>query len=136
MNRWAFKPELGASYIVDKKLYLDLYAGVWLYGANTEYYPGSNVQTQAPMSSMQLHVSYTFDPRFWVALDGTWYSGGATSTNGGPGMSRQDNTRAGAQAAFKITPTQSLKASFSKGATARVGQNFETYGLAYQYLWF
>jgi hypothetical protein len=135
-NRWAFKPELGVSYIVDRKLYLDLYEGVWLFGDNTQTYPGSSVQSQAPMSSLQLHVSYTFNTRFWVAADGTWYSGGATTTNGGPGRARQDNTRAGVIAAFKITQSQSIKATYSKGATARVGQNFDSYGLAYQFLWF
>ena len=135
-NRWAFKPELGASYIVDRKLYLDLYAGLWLFGDNTQFYPGSSVQAQAPMSSLQFHVSYTFNSRFWAALDGTWYSGGATSANGGPGVARQDNTRVGAQAAFKITPFQSIKALFNEGASARVGQKFDTYGLAYQFLWF
>jgi hypothetical protein len=135
-DRWAFKPELGASYIVDRKLYLDLFYGVWFFGDNTQFYPGSNVQSEAPLSSMQFHVSYTFNTRFWVAADATWYSGGATSTNGGPQVARQDNTRAGLLAAFKITPSQSIKATFSKGATARVGQNFDSYGLGYQYLWF
>jgi hypothetical protein len=135
-NRWAFKPELGISYIVDRKLYLDLYSGVWLFADNPSFYKGANVESQAVMSSTQLHVSYTFDPRFWLAVDGTWYSGGATSVNGGSSMARQDNTRVGVVAAFKITNAQSIKATFSAGATARVGQNFDTYGLAYQYLWF
>jgi hypothetical protein len=81
-------------------------------------------------------VSYTFDPRFWLAVDGTWYSGGAITLNSGAPTARQDNTRAGIQAAFKITPMQSIKASYSRGATARVGQEFDTYGVAYQYLWF
>src|SRR5208337_4312686 len=98
-----------------------LYAGVWLYTNNTQFYPGSSVATQAPMSTTQFHVSYTFNTRFWAAVDGTWYSGGATTTNGGPPLARQDNTRAGVLAAFKITQAQSIKATFSKGATQRVG---------------
>jgi hypothetical protein len=135
-NRWAFKPELGVSYIVDRKLYIDFYTGLWLFTDNTQLYPGSSVSAQQAMASLQLHVSYTFSRRIWAALDGTWYSGGATSTNGGPQVGRQDNSRVGAQAAFKITAAQSIKASYSKGATARVGANFSTYALAYQFLWF
>ncbi len=135
-NRWAFKPELGVSYIVGRKLYIDFYTGVWLFTSNTHFYPGSSVSSQQPMASLQLHVSYTFGTRIWAALDGTWYSGGATSTNGGPQVGRQDNSRVGALASFKITAAQSIKASYSKGATARVGSNFSTFGLAYQFLWF
>ena len=94
-DRWALKPELGISYIVDKKLYLDLYSGLWIYTDNPKFYTGSNVESQAVMSSTQIHVSYTFDPRFWAALDGTWYNGGATSVNGGPsnGASGQHSGR-------------------------------------------
>ncbi len=135
-NRWAFKPEIGVSYIVDRNLYLDFYTGVWLFTHNTQLYPGSSVSAQQPLASLQLHVSYTISRRIWAALDGTWYNGGSTSTNGGPQVGRQDNSRVGATASFKITTTQSIKASYSKGATARVGANFSTFALAYQFLWF
>lgn len=135
-NRWAFKPELGVSYIVDRNLYIDFYSGVWLFTDNTQLYPGSSVSAQQAMASLQVHLSYTFSRRIWAALDATWYSGGATSTNGGPQLGRQDNSRIGAQGSFKITAAQSIKASYSKGATARVGANFSTYALAYQFLWF
>jgi hypothetical protein len=135
-NRWAFKPEIGVSYIVDRRLYLDFYTGVWLFTDNTRRYPGSAVASQESMTALQLHVSYTVTSRLWAALDGTWYSGGATSTTGGPMVARQNNSRVGAVVAFKVTRAQSLKASYSKGATATAGSLFTTYAVAYQVLWF
>ena len=44
-NRWAFKPEVGASYNRKAKLYLDFYAGVWLFAANPS--PSPPVRTSS-----------------------------------------------------------------------------------------
>jgi hypothetical protein len=39
-------------------------------------------------------------------------------------------------AAINVTRRQSIKLSYSGGASARVGSNFRTVGVAYQVLWF
>ena len=135
-NRWAFKPELGVSYNWNAKFYLDFYTGCWFFASNPNSYPGQSTLTQDPMLSLQLHASYTFKPRFYLALDGTWYNGGSTHTNGGPPSERTDNSRIGALLAYGFTPTQSVKLSFSDGASVRVGSAFQTIGIAYQILWF
>ena len=135
-NQWAFKPEIGASYNWKAKFYLDVYAGVWIFTSNPNFYPGTTTFTQDPLVSLQLHTSYTLRPRFFLALDGTWYSGGATHTDGGPPSERTDNTRIGALVSYGFTPKQAVKLNWSYGASARVGSNFTTWGLAYQVLWF
>ncbi len=135
-NRWAFKPEVGVSYNSKKRLYLDFYAGVWLFTANTSFLTDTTTRTQDPLTSLQLHASYTIATRFWAAIDGTWYSGGAMQVDGAPSASRQENSRVGALLSYGFTSSQSLKLSWSFGASARVGQDFTTIGLAYQYLWF
>jgi hypothetical protein len=93
-NRWSFKPEIGLSYPV-RKLYLDLYAGVWLFTENRSFYTGQSVRAQEPLVSIQGHVSYTARRRLWSALDATWYGGGATTVDGGAPSLRQGNTRLG-----------------------------------------
>ena len=35
-----------------------------------------------------------------------------------------------------VAKGQSVKFSYSRGATARLGTNFTTYGIAWQYSWF
>jgi len=135
-NRWAFKPEVGASYNWKAKFYLDLYAGVWLFAANQSFYPGTNIYTQDPLVSLQLHTSYTFFPRFFAALDGTWYGGGSTHVNGGPASVRTDNSRIGALVSYGFTQKQAVKLSWSYGASSRIGSDYTTWTLVYQVLWF
>ena len=134
-NRWSFKPELGISYPY-KKWDFDAYAGVTFFTENSSFYPGESTRSQDPLSSLQAHVSYTFRSRLWMALDGTWYGGGATSLNDGPPTGRQSNSRAGATLSLPIRKSQSLKITYSRGATVRVGQNFSSLGVSWQFLWF
>jgi Putative MetA-pathway of phenol degradation len=61
-NRWAFKPELGISYPIKKRLDLDVYFGVWLFRHNADYFPGNKLRRQEPVTVVQGHISYTFRP--------------------------------------------------------------------------
>ena len=131
-HRWAFKPELGFSWNSHARLYLDFYAGCWFFTDNNDGYPGGVVKTQDPLVSLQAHVSYTIIPRLWAAIDGTWYSGGAAHTNGGPPILPQNNTRLGATVSWGFTRTQSFKAAFVRGTTVRTGTDFTIMSLAYQ----
>jgi outer membrane putative beta-barrel porin/alpha-amylase len=135
-NRWAFKPEIGVSSRWGEKVYLEGYAGVWLYTANHSLYPGSSTREQRPLTSLQAHASYTFRARDWVALDYTWYSGGATSTNDGPETGRLSNSRIGITGSVGLDAKQSLKLNASTGASGRVGSKFRAVTLAYQRTWF
>jgi hypothetical protein len=56
--------------------------------------------------------------------------------NGVPDDDRQANSRVGVTAAVPIAKTQALKFAYSRGAGVRVGQDFSTYALTYQILWF
>jgi hypothetical protein len=88
------------------------------------------------MPTLQGHVSYTFRPQLWLALDSTYYFDGETSANGVPAHDRKDNSRVGLTLSVPAAKGQSIKISYSRGATARLGSNFDTYGLAWQYSWF
>ncbi len=133
-NRWAFKPELGFSHPTGPWRF-DLYAGAWFFTPNDNFFGGQR-RTQDPLFALQGHVIYTFPPGLWLALDGTWYSGGQTTVNGVLKADRLDNTRIGATVSVPIGHQQWLKAAWSKGATVRFGQNFTTVGVTYQYVWF
>ncbi|MCL4806393.1 MAG: transporter [Thermoanaerobaculia bacterium] len=134
-NRWAFKPELGLSHPIGKWT-LEAAAGVWIFADNTAAYPGSVERSQDPLASFQAHVGYTVRPGLWIAADATWYGGGRTYADGVPGDTRQENSRAGLTASVPFARTHSIKVSVSTGVSARVGTRFDSYGIAYQYLWF
>ena len=135
-HRWAFKPEIGVSSRWGEKLYLEGYAGVWLYTANHSFYPGSNTRQQRALTSLQGHASYSLRSRDWLALDYTWYAGGATSTNGGPDAGRLENSRAGVTGSLGLDARQSIKLNASTGASGRVGSKFRAVTVAYQRAWF
>ena len=105
-NRWAFKPEVGISFPV-KKFDFDLYAGAVFFTENPSFYPGNVTRTQDPLETVQLHASYSFRPALWLAVDGTWYGGGASHANDGPPTGRLSNTRVGVTLSVPLGKRQS-----------------------------
>jgi hypothetical protein len=134
-NRWAFKPELGISYPI-KKLDLDFYSGVWLFTGNDNFFPGDRLRQQDPVTALQWHVSYTFRPRLWLAGDMTWYRGGSTSIENAAPTIPQNNTRAGVTFSFPLSARQSVKVAYSTGTTSRLGTDFDSVAVAWQFSWF
>ena len=134
-NRWAFKPEVGVA-VPWKGFDFDAYVGVILFTRNPHFYPGDSTRDQDPLATVQTHVSYTFRPGLWLALDGTWYGGGAVHIDDGPATARQANTRVGATLSIPISRSHSVKLAYSHGAFVRVGQDFETFSAAWQFRWF
>jgi hypothetical protein len=133
-NRWAWKPETGLSIPVGRWT-IESYGGVWLFAANNDFYPGGIRREQDPIVALQQHVSYTLRPRLWVALDATWYSGGTTTIDGANRGDLQRNSRVGVTVSCPVAAKQSLKLTYSTGATTRVGGDFSTLALAWQVVW-
>jgi hypothetical protein len=133
-NRWGFKPELGFSQPLGR-WYLEMYAGVWLFTENDAFFGGTRRQ-QDPIQTLQAHVSYTVRPQLWFAADATYYRGGQSSINGRSRMDALSNTRVGFTASLPIGRRQSLKLSWSEGVATRIGGDFTTYAIAWQYTWF
>ena len=130
-NRWSFKPEVGISHPAGRWTF-DAYAGVWFFTENDEFYPGASRREQDPIAALQGHVSYTLGRRAWIALDGTFYSGGTTTIDGVDKADLQRNSRLGATLALPLGSRQSLKFAYSAGATTRVGADFSTVAVAWQ----
>lgn len=132
-NRWAAKTELGLTQPVGKWL-IEAYAGAWFFQDNDDFFGGQH-REQDPLTSLQAHVSYTFNPRLWVALNTTYYSGGQTTLNSVAKHDRQSNSRGGITFSMPVGKNYSLKFSWSRGATTRIGSNFTNYGVGLQYAW-
>jgi hypothetical protein len=133
-NRWSFKPEVGLTHAFRKtRLILDAYAGAWIYTTNNDYQGGT--RSQEPIYNSQFHLSYDIKPRLWLAFDANFYRGGLTTRNGVAGNDLQRNSRIGTTASVPLGRRQSIKASYSAGAVTRIGGNFKTVSVGYQYLW-
>jgi len=133
-NRWAFRPEVGIS--VPKGGWdLDAYAGVWLFSTNDTFFTGSRRRKQSALTALQGHAAYTFRPRLWVAVDGTWYAGGAATVDDGAPGPDVNNARLGVTVSLPAGRLQSIKLAYSTGATVRSGTDFNTFSIAYSRVW-
>ena len=136
-NRWAFKSELGYSQSWGHWA-LDGYAGAWFYTTNSSFYAGpvTKPQSEAPIASLEGHLSYDVKPRLWLSLDGNFWTGGITSLGGIQNLAtKQTGSRLGGTASFPITKHQSMKVSFSDGTYIRFGGNYQSVSVAWQYSW-
>ncbi len=134
-NRWAVKPELGYSQRWGKVV-LDAYAGVWFYTLNPNYFTGRNEQSQHPIGAFEGHLSYDWNPRTWVSLDGNFWFGGTTSLNGiANPATRQTASRIGATGSLRLDKHQSVKLSYSNGAYVRFGGDYQSISVAWQWSW-
>jgi hypothetical protein len=134
-HRWGFKPEVGLAVPIGR-WDIDAYTGVWLFTANDDFFPGSKERTQDPILAIQGHVSYTFKPRLWLAVDSTWYSGGKSRVDGGEPTAAVANSRLGATLSIPASRRQSLKIAYSNGVSVRTGTDFSTIAVGWQFLQF
>jgi len=134
-NRWAPKPEVGASHPVGRWTF-DGSVGVWLFTTNHSYYPGHAVKRQDPVLALQGHASYSLPRRSWLAINATWFAGGETRVDRVLNPDLQGNTRVGATLSIPIVGQQSVKFSYSTGTTTRRGSDFNTFNATWQLVTF
>jgi hypothetical protein len=132
-NRFSFKPELGVSKNWGQ-LITELTAGVTLFTINHDFF-GGKTRSQAPIGSIQGHINYNFKKGAWMSLDGTYYWGGHTTTDGVKGNDLQKNTRIGYTLSLPLNLHNSLKFMISTGVSTRTGSDFNQYGVLWQYKW-
>jgi len=144
INRWAFKPEFGYSQRWGNWI-LDGYAGVWFYTPNSASFsiPTPVRQTEAPVGSLEGHLSYDFKRfgimkrlRGWASFDGNFWWGGIASVNSIRNLdTQQTGSRIGGTISIPYSKHQSLKISYSDGAYIRFGGSYQNVSAAWQYSW-
>jgi hypothetical protein len=132
-NRWGFRPEVGVSKAFDP-LTVEVSLAATLYTTNEDFY-GGKTREQDPVYNTQLHLIYQFSGGAWLALNANYYSGGRTTVNGVPQNDELGNSRLGATLALPWDRQHSIKFYASKGVSVRFGDDFNIYGVAWQYRW-
>ena len=132
-NRWYFRPELGASQALGPWT-LEVAGNATFYTDNDDFY-GGNRREQEPIYALRSHVIYSFRPGVWASVDGTWFNGGRTSVNDEWNQDLQRNWRAGATLALPLSRHHSVKLYASRGVSARTGNNYDLFGVLFQYRW-
>jgi hypothetical protein len=132
-NRWSFRPELGISKAAGPWT-LELSPGITLYTDNGDFFGGAT-REQDPIWSMQAHLSRTFAPGCWAALDASYFDGGRTTVNDILNNDRQEGFRFGLTFALPVTRHQSLKFYALQGYDTTMERQLNGFGLAWQYRW-
>jgi len=132
-HRWFFKPSLGVSKAVGPWI-LEATGSATFFTDNTDFF-GGNTRAQDPLYSLQGHFIHSFHSGMWAALDATYYWGGSTTINGTARNDLQRNWRVGATLAVPISARDSIKLFASDGVSARTGNSYSQYGIAWQYRW-
>ena len=109
-------------------------AAVTLFTDNDDYYQGKS-RSQDPLYALQGHVIYSFPSGVWGALDAIYFAGGRTTVDGVLNSDLQQNWRVGATLAIPINGRNSVKLYGSSGVSARTGNDFDLFGIAWQYRW-
>lgn len=132
-NRWEFKPELGISNRW----------GAWSadaafsasYFTDNNRFAGRERLEQDPLYQVQAHVIYHLSRGRWVSVNGNYFWGGRSERSGVRQDDRQENSRLGITLAWPLTAQHSLKLYANRGVVTRIGNEFDTVGLVWQFRW-
>ncbi len=132
-NRWSFRPEVGLSRAVGSWTF-ELAGSAWLFTDNDDFFGGA-VLDQDPIFAIKGHAIYSFRPGLWLAVNFGAAGGGKTTVDGQLRNDLQKNTRIGATFSLPMARRQALKVVYTSGLTTRIGADFDSIVLAYQYTW-
>lgn len=132
-HRWSFKPEVGVSKALGLWTF-EAQGAATLYTDNHDFF-GGNTRAQKPLYSIQGHAIYAFESGVWASLDGTYFAGGRSTLNGQLANDLQSNWRLGGTLAIPVDRRDSVKLYASRGVSARTGNDFDLFGVAWQYRW-
>jgi Putative MetA-pathway of phenol degradation len=132
-NRWSFKPEIGWSRAFGPWV-VEAMTGVWLFTDNDDFFGGST-RTQDPIAATQLHLTYRFTRRMWLAADANYFTGGQTTIGGRRNIDLQRNARVGATFSSAIGRRHAVRVAVSRGARTTIGADFTAIGVGYNYAW-
>ena len=132
-NRWTLRPEVGVSKRFGS-MTAEVALGASFYTTNDDHFGGKR-REQDPVVSGQLHLIFEFSGGSWLALNANYYTGGRTTVNGVQQKDELSNSRLGATFAWPLDRNHSIKLHASDGVSVRTGDDFTTFGVAWQYRW-
>jgi hypothetical protein len=130
-NRWFIQPGLGASKAIGPWRFELAGAGIF-YTSNTNFM-GNNSLAQNPVYSTQTHAIYYFENTAWISMDATYFTGGQSYVNGNPISGSQENWRFGTTMSYPVNKNNAIRLSASTGAYSRTNNNYDLYGISWQY---
>jgi hypothetical protein len=132
-NRWAIRPELGISQSYRRWVF-EGGAGVWLFTDNDDYFGGSTL-AQRSLYFVKGSAIYSFRRNLWASFSYGHATGGETELDGVFRNDLQKNDRIAATLATPAGRIGSLRFAYTSGLTTRLGADFDSVSISYQYSW-
>lgn len=133
-NRWAFRPQLGASRAMGKWI-LEAYAAAWLFTRNDDFF-GGNYLTQKPLYTVALHAIHTMPRRrIWMSAGAGYAVGGQTRINDIETDTRISTFRFGLNLAVPVGKRHTFRLTGVTGVRHERGADFNNLALWYQLAW-
>ena len=133
-NRWAINPELAVSQNLGGGWTMEAVGSVWFFTDNNDFFNGLTLE-QDTLFALKLSAIRTVRPGFWWGFGLGYGRGGTTRVDGIVRQTLQRNWRFAAFMAYPLAPNQGVVVSLLSGVTRRVGGDFDSFGVAYQYSW-
>lgn len=131
-NRWTFAPRLGISHALGRRWLVEGYAGATFFTTNPDFF-GGVILTQDPFFEAHADVIYSIRvPDIWLALSAGYGWGGRATIDAVPKEPLQ-NARSSAVLRLPLARRHGLKLVYISGLTTKLGADFDTFQLAYQY---
>ena len=130
-NRWMVRPGIGMSYGWNR-WHIDFSGSIRLFEDNDDFFNGIHVE-QDPLYQLQGHLVYNFPKGRWLALNANVFWGGENTRDGVEADDRLENSRLGITYSTPITAHHSIKFYASAGTVTRIGGDFDSFGIAWQY---
>lgn len=119
-NRWSLQASLPISYVlgdtmIDPELTtFEIIPVVQIFGDNEDPFGGPSVTSQDPIFGLEGHITRTFGPTVWAALDGYYKSGGETSADGVRKGNAKEELALGATLGLSLAPSFALRLSYEE----------------------
>ena len=131
-NRWVINPEVAVSQNLGGKWTLEVVGSVWIYTDNDDFLNGMTLE-QDVFVAFKTHIIRTIRPGLWWGVGVGYGEGGTTSVNGSIRQTTQQNWRFGVFLSVPIAKNQGFLFSALSGVTQRVGADFDSAAIAYQF---
>jgi hypothetical protein len=133
-NRWAFRPQLGASHKAGSWI-LEAYAAAWLFTRNPDFF-GGNYLTQKPLYAFTLHAIHTMPKRrIWMSAGAGYAVGGRTRVNDIETDTQISTFRFGLNFAVPVGTRHTFRLTGMTGVREQRGADFNNLALWYQFAW-
>lgn len=117
-NRWSLQASLPISYVLADSMIdgdlttFEIVPSVHIFGDNNDAVGPASVSSQDPLWKLEGHVTHTFNPTIWAALDAYYENGGRTASDGVQTAKARETFAVGATLGLVLSQSLALRLSY------------------------